>query len=47
MAVALSTRLGLHIDTMALVQSGVMSKDVQAARDQTFWAVFTLDRYVR
>ncbi|CUA66994.1 Nitrogen assimilation transcription factor nit-4 [Neurospora crassa OR74A] [Rhizoctonia solani] len=44
MAVALSTRLGLHIDTSSLVASGVMPRDVHASRDMTFWAVFTLDR---
>ncbi|KAG8736358.1 hypothetical protein FRC12_017666 [Ceratobasidium sp. 428] len=44
MAVALSTRLGLHIDSTSLVESGVMPKHIQAARDATFWAVFTLDR---
>ncbi|CAE6418112.1 unnamed protein product [Rhizoctonia solani] len=44
MAVALSTRLGLHIDTSSLVASGTMPKDVHASRDTTFWAVFTLDR---
>ncbi|QRV84293.1 Fungal specific transcription factor domain [Ceratobasidium sp. AG-Ba] len=44
MAVALSTRLGLHIDTATLVESGAMPRNVQDARDLTFWAVFTLDR---
>ncbi|KAG8705049.1 hypothetical protein FRC08_001878 [Ceratobasidium sp. 394] len=44
MAVALSTRLGLHIDTTSLAESGVMPKHIQVARDATFWAVFTLDR---
>lgn len=44
MAVALSTRLGLHIDTTSLVMTGVMPDHVQASRDMTFWAVFTLDR---
>ncbi|CAE6473133.1 unnamed protein product [Rhizoctonia solani] len=44
MAVALSTRLGLHIDTSSLATSGAMPKDVHASRDATFWAVYTLDR---
>lgn len=44
MAVALSTRLGLHIDTTSLAVSGVMPRDVQTSRDATFWAVFTMDR---
>jgi hypothetical protein len=44
MAVALSTRLGLHIDTSALVANGTMPQDVHASRNTTFWAVFMLDR---
>ncbi|KAF8608458.1 hypothetical protein BDV93DRAFT_603267 [Ceratobasidium sp. AG-I] len=43
MAVALSTRLGLHIDTTSLVEKNIMPQHIQASRDSTFWAVFTLD----
>ena len=46
MAVALSTRLGLHIDTTNLVEKNIMPQHIQASRDSTFWAVFTLDMYV-
>lgn len=44
MSVALSTRLGLHIDSSTLVSQGKMSQTVHDARIETFWAVFVIDR---
>ncbi|QRV98373.1 Fungal specific transcription factor domain [Ceratobasidium sp. AG-Ba] len=44
MSVALSTRLGLHIDSSGLVAQGKMSQTVHDARTETFWAVFVVDR---
>lgn len=45
MSVALSTRLGLHIDSSGLVEQGAMSPATHEARKAAFWAVFVIDRY--
>ncbi|KAG9116366.1 hypothetical protein FRC07_007456 [Ceratobasidium sp. 392] len=45
MSVALSTRLGLHIDSSTLVAQGIMSENTHEARKEAFWAVFVIDRY--
>jgi hypothetical protein len=44
--VALSTRLGLHIDSSGLVIQKVMSQVTHQARKDAFWSVFVVDRYV-
>ncbi|ELU41984.1 fungal specific transcription factor domain-containing protein [Rhizoctonia solani AG-1 IA] len=44
MSVALSTRLGLHIDSSGLVAQRVMSQVTHQARKDSFWAVFVVDR---
>ncbi|QRV88116.1 Fungal specific transcription factor domain [Ceratobasidium sp. AG-Ba] len=44
LAVALSNRLGLHIDSTGLVSQGIMSKPMKDMRDALFWDVFVLDR---
>lgn len=44
MAVALSTRLGLHIDSSGLVVQRIMSEAIHEARKNTFWAIFVVDR---
>ncbi|KAF8608457.1 hypothetical protein BDV93DRAFT_603266 [Ceratobasidium sp. AG-I] len=44
MSVALSTRLGLHIDSSGLVEQGAMSQVTHEARKAAFWAVFVVDR---
>ncbi|KAG8793052.1 hypothetical protein FRC12_004054 [Ceratobasidium sp. 428] len=44
MSVALSTRLGLHIDSSTLVDQGIMSPTTHEARKESFWAVFVIDR---
>lgn len=47
MSVALSTRLGLHIDSSKLVAQKIMSEVTHEARKETFWAVFVVDRCVQ
>ncbi|KDN47903.1 hypothetical protein RSAG8_03323, partial [Rhizoctonia solani AG-8 WAC10335] len=44
MSVALSTRLGLHIDSSGLVHQGIMPQVTHQARKDSFWAVFVIDR---
>ncbi|CUA66993.1 Nitrogen assimilation transcription factor nit-4 [Neurospora crassa OR74A] [Rhizoctonia solani] len=44
MSVALSTRLGLHIDSSGLVGQGIMPSVTHQARRDAFWAVFVIDR---
>lgn len=38
--------LGLHIDCSHLVASGKMTTEQKAARDDTFWSIFALDKWV-
>ncbi|KAG8739806.1 hypothetical protein FRC10_005151 [Ceratobasidium sp. 414] len=44
LAVALSNRLGLHIDATDLVTRGIMSEPMKRIRDMQFWGVFIHDR---
>ncbi|KAG8709642.1 hypothetical protein FRC11_005353, partial [Ceratobasidium sp. 423] len=44
MSVALSTRLGLHIDSSGLVTQCIMSQTTHQARKDAFWTVFVIDR---
>ncbi|KAB5592073.1 Nitrogen assimilation transcription factor nira protein [Ceratobasidium theobromae] len=44
LAVAMSNKLGLHIDSTELVVRGVMSQRMKDMRDMAFWGIFVLDR---
>ncbi|KAG9118710.1 hypothetical protein FRC07_006645 [Ceratobasidium sp. 392] len=44
LAVALSNRLGLHIDATDLVTRGTMSESMKRMRDMEFWGLYVQDR---
>lgn len=44
LAVAMSNKMGLHIDSTDLVARGIMSQRMKDMRDATFWCMFTNDR---
>ncbi|CAE6349837.1 unnamed protein product [Rhizoctonia solani] len=44
LAVAMSNKMGLHVDSSELVARGVMSQRMSDIRTMAFWGVFTLDR---
>ncbi|KAG8790542.1 hypothetical protein FRC12_011646 [Ceratobasidium sp. 428] len=44
LAVALSNRLGLHIDASDAVKRGIMSETMKRIRDMEFWGLFVQDR---
>ena len=44
MAVRLATDLGLHLDTQAYVQEGIISSDDARLRSTVFFGVFTQDQ---
>ncbi|KAF8742990.1 Fungal specific transcription factor, partial [Rhizoctonia solani] len=47
LVVAMSNKMGLHIDSTELVARGVMSQRMKDMRDSSFWGIFVLDRWVR
>ncbi|QRW16526.1 Fungal specific transcription factor domain [Rhizoctonia solani] len=44
LVVAMSNKMGLHIDSTELVARGVMSQRMKDMRDSSFWGIFVLDR---
>ncbi|KAG8722299.1 hypothetical protein FRC09_006478 [Ceratobasidium sp. 395] len=44
LAVALSNRLGLHVDATDVVKRGSMSETMKQIRDMQFWGLFVQDR---
>ncbi|CAE6334248.1 unnamed protein product [Rhizoctonia solani] len=44
LVVAISNKMGLHIDSTELVTRGIMSQRMKDMRDSAFWGIFVLDR---
>ncbi|KAJ1309214.1 hypothetical protein OPQ81_004883 [Rhizoctonia solani] len=44
LAVAMSNKMGLHIDSSELVARGIMSRRMGDMRTMAFWGIFVLDR---
>jgi hypothetical protein len=44
LAVAMSDKMSLHIDSTELLARGIMSQRMKDMRSMAFWGIFVLDR---